>query len=322
MDFFNSNPTQTTPAMKSQQSKDDNNLNNWKKRGFPTKSDYPKLLNDSGYVAWKPCIIRRSKLDYWYRLMDPSWDPSQVQNGSDKELMNLQYIFLKKSLITLYRHKREGPSSDLTLNLRIPFGNNTRPIRKTRTHLEVLALPLSWSLPRCVFPRLLPFLNSSKNLTLKSRHRPKSCLNRLPMTSRSDSSQRKSHLTLYSFPSIVLPSRCILPLAIQTLELHTRTNNFTMRQIHPTLQDLLSHPHVPHSLRQRLPHPTNPDRKYLVADVPTIEILSPNKTQDLHTKSRQGSHIANIAYIANIANTATTIIPKIMFTSNMPIQTE
>jgi hypothetical protein len=47
--------------MKSQQSKDDNNLNNWKKQGSPTKSDYPKLLNDSGYVAWKPRIIRRSK---------------------------------------------------------------------------------------------------------------------------------------------------------------------------------------------------------------------------------------------------------------------
>jgi hypothetical protein len=52
----------------------------------------------------------------------------------------------------------------------------------------------------------------------------------------------------------------------------------------------------------------------------SIEILSPNKTQELHTKSR-GSQIANIAYIANIANiantanTATTIIPKITFTS-------
>jgi hypothetical protein len=46
-----------------------------------------------------------------------------------------------------------------------------------------------------------------------------------------------------------------------------------------------------------------------------IEILSPNKTQELHTKSR-GSQIANIAYIANIANTATTIIPKITFTSS------
>jgi hypothetical protein len=44
-----------------------------------------------------------------------------------------------------------------------------------------------------------------------------------------------------------------------------------------------------------------------------IEILSPNKTQELHTKSC-GSHIANVAYIANIANTATTIILKITFT--------
>jgi hypothetical protein len=42
-----------------------------------------------------------------------------------------------------------------------------------------------------------------------------------------------------------------------------------------------------------------------------IEILSPNKTQELHTKSR-GSQIANIAYIANIAN------PK----DNVHIQTE
>jgi hypothetical protein len=30
-DSFDSNPNQATPAMKSQQSKDDNNLNNWKK---------------------------------------------------------------------------------------------------------------------------------------------------------------------------------------------------------------------------------------------------------------------------------------------------
>jgi hypothetical protein len=45
-----------------------------------------------------------------------------------------------------------------------------------------------------------------------------------------------------------------------------------------------------------------------------IEILSPNTTQELHTKSR-GSHIASIAYIANIITTATTIIPKITFTS-------
>jgi hypothetical protein len=97
-DSFNSNPNQTNPSMKSQQSKDDNNLNNWKKRGSPTKSDYPKLLNDGGYVAWKPRIIRRSKLDNWYRLIDPSWDSSKVRNGSDKELMNLQYIFLEEIL--------------------------------------------------------------------------------------------------------------------------------------------------------------------------------------------------------------------------------
>jgi membrane-bound inhibitor of C-type lysozyme len=36
-DSFNSNSTQTNPAMKSQQSKDNNNLNNLKKRGSPTK---------------------------------------------------------------------------------------------------------------------------------------------------------------------------------------------------------------------------------------------------------------------------------------------
>jgi hypothetical protein len=128
-DFFNSNPTQTTPAMKSQQSKDNNNLNNWKKQGSPTKFDYPKLLNDSGYGAWKPHIVRRSKLDNWYRLIDPSWDPSQVRNGSDKELMNLQYIFLVEILDhTLQTQKGESPLSDLTLNLCIPFGNNTRSI--------------------------------------------------------------------------------------------------------------------------------------------------------------------------------------------------
>jgi hypothetical protein len=84
--------------MKSQQSKDDSNLNNWKKRGSPTKSDYPKLLNDSGYVAWKPRIIRRAKLDNWYHLIDPSWDSSKVRNGSDKELMNLQCIVLEEIL--------------------------------------------------------------------------------------------------------------------------------------------------------------------------------------------------------------------------------
>jgi hypothetical protein len=51
------------------------------------------------------------------------------------------------------------------------------------------------------------------------------------------------------------------------------TNNFTMRQIHLTLQVLLHHPQVPHSLRQRLlPHPTNPELKYLVADVPTYRL--------------------------------------------------
>jgi hypothetical protein len=97
-DSFNSDPNQANPAMKSQQSKDDNNLNNWKKRGSLTKSDYPKLLNDSGYVAWKPRIIRRSKLDNWYRLIDPSWDSSEVRNGSNKELMTLQYIFLEEIL--------------------------------------------------------------------------------------------------------------------------------------------------------------------------------------------------------------------------------
>jgi hypothetical protein len=115
--------------MKSQQSKDNNNLNNWKKQGSPAKFDYPKLLNDSGYGAWKPHIVRRSKLDNWYRLIDPSWDPSQVRNGSDKELMNLQYIFLVEILDhTLQTQKGESPLSDLTLNLCIPFGNNTRSI--------------------------------------------------------------------------------------------------------------------------------------------------------------------------------------------------
>jgi len=97
-EYFNSDPNQATPAMKSQQSKDDSNLNNWKKRGSPTKSDYPKLLNDRGYVAWKIRFIRRAKLDNWHRLIDPSWDPSQVRNGSDKELMNLQYVFLEEIL--------------------------------------------------------------------------------------------------------------------------------------------------------------------------------------------------------------------------------
>jgi hypothetical protein len=46
-DSFNSNSTQTNPAVKFQQSKDNNNLNNWKKRGSPTKfnSQSPTKFN-------------------------------------------------------------------------------------------------------------------------------------------------------------------------------------------------------------------------------------------------------------------------------------
>jgi hypothetical protein len=46
-DSFNSNSTQTNPAMKFQQSKDNNNLSNWKTRGSPTKfnSQSPTKFN-------------------------------------------------------------------------------------------------------------------------------------------------------------------------------------------------------------------------------------------------------------------------------------
>ena len=92
------NTSLSAPALKQVQYKDDTNLNNWKKRGSPSKTDYVKLTNDSSYVSWKPRLVRRAKLDNWDRLIDPKFDVSKVRNGSDAELLKLQYIFMEEIL--------------------------------------------------------------------------------------------------------------------------------------------------------------------------------------------------------------------------------
>jgi hypothetical protein len=160
----------------------------------------------------------------------PSKNPSDVQlsvsaasstsNKSGKKIPSSGPYRLN-----LHRHLSPLPSALCSLPL-VPLNPNAQP-----PHLSIFAMMGSILIPTVLRHLLGPpsssifaMMGSILILTilqhllgLNSRSRSKTkCLNRLPMTSRSDSSWQQSHLTLNSFPSIVLPSRCIWPLAIRT----------------------------------------------------------------------------------------------------------
>ena len=58
----------------------------------------PLLENDKYYIEWNKKVDRQSKLDVWFLLINPAFDPATIFPGINQELFDLQEVLISTVL--------------------------------------------------------------------------------------------------------------------------------------------------------------------------------------------------------------------------------